>query len=449
MSDQGRSEWSWDNQSPQPPESAPPASGEGAGNGPAGGNTGSNSSGENAASSPTLFPPPANPPRYGQYDPELAAQQQAQYRSNPPGATPPGGPGMAGGGPAGGNFSGGAGQFGPASPNAFGPGSLAAQGSANIQPGIVPLRPLGIAEILNGVISAIRNAPLLMLGLPLALWVIVAALDTAMIYLVAPDYLSTSFTIGQDAASDEATLGMFLNQTQDMLEVSAVSQVITMTMGIFISAFLVLGLSELVLGRRPSLDEVWTKLRGRLGAVVLSALGVGAIAGLLSGAWLLPLDLGSRFIEQEDFATGGIFVLVSLLIALATLVIMLILVIRFMFFVCALVLEELSIGQALARSWNLSKGSFWRIVGTVVVCALVYGFFTYAVSFVATLIPMILVFSGTSSVGLELASVFLSSIASGFYVAFFGATIGLIYLDLRMRREGLAVVLLRAAQENE
>jgi hypothetical protein len=96
----------------------------------------------------------------------------------------------------------------------------------------------------------------------------------------------------------------------------------------------------------------------------------------------------------------------------------------------ACVVENVRGTQALSRSWNLVRGSFWHVVGVIVVAALISG----AVNGLLTSI------AGNSSV----LRLILSTIAQ-LLVAPFSALIAvLLYLDLRARHENLTASALRA-----
>jgi hypothetical protein len=121
----------------------------------------------------------------------------------------------------------------------------------------------------------------------------------------------------------------------------------------------------------------------------------------------------------------------------------------------SVVLERLGPGRAIARSWSLTTGSFWRLFGIKLL--------TYIIIFLAIFIIELpfglagggVVFAGgITKVSTETTTVIILS-ALGAIVASTimdpmkcGVTV-LLYLDLRMRREGLDLALQNAAQGNQ
>lgn len=103
--------------------------------------------------------------------------------------------------------------------------------------------------------------------------------------------------------------------------------------------------------------------------------------------------------------------------------------------------ERLGPIDAMRRSYRLVSRRFWPVLGLALLSGLVSTFFGYALSFVPTLLSLLL---GTDGLGwlLSAAAGVLSALITMPVVA--GATV-LIYLDLRVRTEGLDLEL-EAAQ---
>jgi hypothetical protein len=121
----------------------------------------------------------------------------------------------------------------------------------------------------------------------------------------------------------------------------------------------------------------------------------------------------------------------------------------------AVVLERLGPGSAIARSWTLTRGSFWRLFGIKLL--------TYIIIFIAAFIielPFGLAGGGVALSGgftraASETTAFILITALGTIVASTildpmkcGVTV-LLYVDLRMRREGLDLELQNAAQRGQ
>jgi len=117
----------------------------------------------------------------------------------------------------------------------------------------------------------------------------------------------------------------------------------------------------------------------------------------------------------------------------------------------AVVLEREGPAQALARSWRLVRGSFWRVLGITLLAGLIvlvtagvlqipFGLLAAAAGGGNSLLP---------STGGNVASILISAVGgvvAGAVARPISAGVAvLLYVDLRMRREGLDLVLQTAA----
>jgi len=119
----------------------------------------------------------------------------------------------------------------------------------------------------------------------------------------------------------------------------------------------------------------------------------------------------------------------------------------------ALLLEEKSVLASLRRSWRLVRGSFWRVF----LVLLVVGIITYLTSLliqapfgiIATLVDV----AAENTLHTQFWPTVLSAaigavgqtVSGAVLNPWSAAVVALLYIDLRMRREGLDVELIRAA----
>jgi hypothetical protein len=104
------------------------------------------------------------------------------------------------------------------------------------------------------------------------------------------------------------------------------------------------------------------------------------------------------------------------------------LLIRFYFAVVVVVVEGERGTAALRRSWRLVKGSTWRVLGIVLVIAIIGGILTAIIS-----VPFTLLFAGTDVFAFEI----LGDVIAGIIVEpFVALAVVLLYFDLRIRKEG-------------
>jgi hypothetical protein len=117
----------------------------------------------------------------------------------------------------------------------------------------------------------------------------------------------------------------------------------------------------------------------------------------------------------------------------------------------AVVLEREGPAQALARSWRLVRGSFWRVLGITVLAGLIV-LLTAGVLQIPFGLLAAMAGGGNSllpSTGGNVASILISAVGgvvAGAVARPISAGVAvLLYVDLRMRREGLDLVLQTAA----
>ena len=274
------------------------------------------------------------------------------------------------------------------------------------RPDGIPLRPLGIGELLDGTFSTIRRNPRATVGLAALLVTLQQVLSVGL--QLAADGLPTLVGAGDDTVSTEMVIGGFGGIT-GMLVAAVVGAVLT--------GMLVVVVSEDVLGRRVTAVDVWRRIRPRVWALLVAA----AISGVLPYIGLLFLIIPGLILWP--------------LWALTT---------------PALVLEGLGPFAALRRSARLTSPALLRVWWTralsvlmglliQVVVALPFELAAFAVTRAVT--------DGQpdrAAVVAVLALTALGEIAAGMITApFLAGVLALLYLDRRMRAEGLDFVLRR------
>lgn len=283
------------------------------------------------------------------------------------------------------------------------------------KPGVIPLRPLGIPELLDGAITAIRRyprtilVPSFVIALALGLLGFVTALLTIGIY----DGLAD---LDPETASASDVVGLF----GPTVVLSLLSALFEVTATVLLTGIITVVMGEAVLGRDITLDEAWRRVRPQAWRLLGLALLTTLIVGPLFLLCLIP----------------GIWVGVGLCLASA-----------------ALVLERCGVGTALSRSWQLVKGAWWRTFGALALMILIYFVISAAVSipfavpeFVSPSIdPVSLSVDETRFIINTTISTIGSVIVSTITLPFVAAVIALIYIDRRMRVEGLDITLSRQA----
>ncbi|WP_330175542.1 hypothetical protein OG875_19755 [Streptomyces sp. NBC_01498] len=308
------------------------------------------------------------------------------------------------------------------------------------KPGVIPLRPLAVGEILDGAVSTLRAHWRTVLGLT----IVVATFMQVGNILVERYLLPEPVEIDPNADPAEA-----LNQAVDSLQASLIALgpalFITILGTLFVTAVLTVVVSRSVLGREVTLSDAWAEARPRLLQLLGLTLLLPVIGAAVMTVGILPgLVIGS--------AVGGALAMLGGLVATgATIWVMISLSLASP----ALMLERQGIVAAIRRSAKLVKGTWWRIFGVQLLTLLL----TFVISMIIAL-PFDLVASAVNGGGVSgmfpeagtdvgwpyLIITGIGTVISASITLPMSAGVSvLLYVDQRIRREALDLELARAA----
>uniref|UniRef100_UPI0006EBBBC0 glycerophosphoryl diester phosphodiesterase membrane domain-containing protein n=1 Tax=Streptomyces torulosus TaxID=68276 RepID=UPI0006EBBBC0 len=311
------------------------------------------------------------------------------------------------------------------------------------KPGVIPLRPLGVGEILDGAVSTMRTHWRTVLGISLTVAVVTQIAVILLQGLVLNDAATADVLNDPTATPDELSraLGETLLSTSAVLVISLLGTIIA-------AALLTTVTSRAVLGKKVTTGEAWRDARPqllRLGGLTLLLPLIAVVVmtvGILPGILLVAGGAEGAGVVLAVFGGLGGFVLTVWL------------VIRFSLASPALMLEKQGVRKSLGRSVKLVRGSWWRVLGIQLLAAII----AYVVASIVV-IPFAVLgtaldgegFSGLLTGGTEFGWTYLviSGVGSiiGSTITFpisAGVTV-LLYIDQRIRREALDLELARAA----
>ncbi|MFG2624947.1 hypothetical protein [Streptomyces sp. NPDC048473] len=343
-----------------------------------------------------------------------------------PGAPPPA-PGW-GSGPQGVGWGG-----GPHGPG-WGQPPLAAK------PGVIPLRPLGVGEILDGAVSTMRAHWRTVLGITLT----VSVIAQIAIILVQRYLLPEPAAIDPNATGSEA-LRQSADSAQSALINSVPSLLITMIATLITTSVLTVVISRSVLGRPVTLSDAWAEARPRLAQL----LGLTLLLALISAAIMTVGVLPGMLVGS---AAGAGLVVIGLL---AAFVVVIWLMVRFCLASPALMLERQSITASMRRSAKLVSGAWWRTFGILALTWLLTLIVSVIIAIPFSIIAMAVDGGGigsfltdgstdfgwpfliVSGIGQVITATITYPLSAG--------VMALLYIDQRIRREALDLELARAA----
>ena len=313
------------------------------------------------------------------------------------------------------------------------------------KPGVVPLRPLGVGELLDGAITTLRQNPAAMLGLSAVVAAVTQLAQVAALWLLYRDLAvleTATVTTGADVAS-------LLSTSVGSL---GVSLVLTWLATVLLTGILTVVVSRAVLGEHLSIGDAWALARPQLPRLI----GLTLLVGLIVAAPFLVASVPGLAAAAAGAGGGTVALLITVGVLMAIPVAVW-LYVRVVLSTPALMLESTdsagaagraTVTGAIRRSSRLVAGSWWRVFGIVLLATALAWVISQVVAVPAALLSL-LVGGFTETGTMTLPGLVLTGlagiVATTITAPFTAGVIVLLYVDRRMRREGLDIALARAA----
>ncbi len=292
------------------------------------------------------------------------------------------------------------------------------------KPGIIPLAPLRLGDLLDGSVKHIRRNP----GPVLGASAVVNALAALPVFALVTVSVSSSVApTVLDAWAVASTIGL----AGDCFAI------------LVLSAVLSYAAAEAAIGHRRRLDAVWAAVRPRIWTI----LGSQALIVLIA---VLPWALLVGMVSIASADSVPVVLLVGFGFTLLAIAANLLVLPRLLFTGPAAVLEGLTLRRALSRSWTLSRGRAWSLIGVLTVVITLAFIVYWAVDLpqlgLYAVVVDLLEITGPAADSVGSFTVALANLGAAIIVTPFVATsVVLQYLDARMRKEGFDLALQRAA----
>lgn len=286
------------------------------------------------------------------------------------------------------------------------------------EPGIVPPRPLQLGDILGGAFRAVRFAPVTMFGLTLVVMLVTQLLGLGAGYVIGQQFGALlSFGEGEPGAD-----ALFSWSTLVGTLFNALTAVV-LGMGLFHTVV------QAVSGRRVSPAEALRQMGSRMAAALgFSALGTLAVVAVVAGcaAIVVPLQsVGDG--SPAALAVVGLLLVVGIPGFWIT--------VRLLLAPCAITVERLGPFRAVARSWVLTRGRFWRVLGISLLANVIVSMAASTVSYVFIFGSALLALQN-ATVAMIVMSVASSLASTVLSLPLTTAVTALLYVDARIRQEG-------------
>lgn len=317
------------------------------------------------------------------------------------------------------------------------------------KPGLIPLRPLDFGALLGATFQVLRRNPRPTFGAALllnALVVIVAFGLTFGVTFWALDRTMRASTA--DAAAIEAgAIGLIIVMGILTVAISLVAQAL-------LQGVIVLEVSRATVGEKLTLRQLFELGRGRWWALIgWTVLLSGAlIVGMMLFFIVIVLMVAIGSVAGEVAGTV-VAILFTVFGGLAFVAFACWLWIKLALVPTAIMLERLPLRRAIGRAWSLVRGHFWRTFGILllitvmvqVASSVVSAPFSIAASFGGVLVnPAGDDLTALSVLlGANVLTIAITVVVGAIGAVLLSAATALIYLDLRMRKEGLDLELQR------
>ena len=318
------------------------------------------------------------------------------------------------------------------------------------RPGIVPLHPLTFGTILGRSFVALRQNPRVLLGFALVVQTLSYIVVLGAIGAVTWATLSRLNTLRPGTEEFETVTA---GSVAIILVASIVLGLAAQALSVIVQGVVVVEVTHAVVAEKLTLGAIWRQVRPvawrLVGYSLLIALALVAALVLVAGALFalgivaLPVAIVLGILFFAGAFVLGWWLAIKLLLVPAVIII-----------------EHATIAQAVRRSWTLVRGRFWSSFGVIILISMIFGFLGQVIS-----IPFSFLTAGFSSVitptGDPETSVVIAIVVGGLlsYAALFliqsialvvqSTATALIYVDCRMRREGLDLDLLSYVERRD
>jgi hypothetical protein len=324
------------------------------------------------------------------------------------------------------------------------------------KPGLIPLHPLSFGQLLGGAFQVIRYNPRATVAPALIISFIQSVLTTGLTYgigVVTADRAARAATEADRAA---IITGGVATGGAALLAVL----VATVVGSALLQGILTRVVADGALGKRPTASEALRAAGARFWPLVGFSLLLGVLQLVL--VLVLGASVAALVVAFSGVANSiGIVyaVLLAIPIAIALAVVYGFFAIKFALAPSVIVLERARVFASIRRSWALTRRAFWRTFGLIALVALMVGVAAQIVSLPFSILGSAiggLLFPNSGSdlqgsivpiIVSTIPSLLVTVVVSGVgQIAQVGAVV-LVYLDRRMRTEGLDLDLQRFAEQ--
>lgn len=318
------------------------------------------------------------------------------------------------------------------------------------RPGIIPLHPLGFGTILGRSFSALRQNPRVLLGFALVVQTLAYIVVLAGVLGVAWASFSRLDTLRAGTEEYDTVMA-------GSIALTAVAGIVLSlaagALSVIVQGIVVVEVTHAAVAEKLSLGALWRQVKpiawrligySLLVILAVMALVVLVVAGVIGVAVLAPPAA----------------IVLTIVLILAAIPLTWWLMIKLLLVPAAIIVEHATILQALPRSWTLTRGRFWPALGIILVISVIFATVAQVISipfsFLSVGLTTIIAPTGdpdpSAIIGLIVTALLtqaLTLLLQSVAVVVQATATSIIYIDCRMRREGLDLDLLAYVERRD
>ncbi len=316
-------------------------------------------------------------------------------------------------------------------------------GNEGAVPPVVPFRPLTLGDLFSGMFAAVKARAGSMFAVALSVS-LALGIAGAVVSSATSAYSGEFDSLKEWPQTSSDFAALLALEGADMV-VSTVSAVALLIVAGLLTLFVVSAVVGVYLNTRQSWDALRPNVWRLLGAALLLWLIYAAVT-------VIAIAMGAAVVAVPillNDSLSWVWILLLIIGALAVLIAAVWLSVRLYFVTQVVVVEGAGPGAAIGRSWQLTRNSFWRVLGRALLIGLVAGAVVLlGVGIIAAALGLGVAFAGWATGLVTFFATMIAILASGAVLPYTASYEALMYVDERVRQENLGPELFRAWEAN-
>ncbi|MGM7668847.1 hypothetical protein [Microbacterium sp. A93] len=325
------------------------------------------------------------------------------------------------------------------------------------RPGVIPLTPLALGDLLGGSFAVIRRNAAAVVGTALIvslIEILVSVLATTLMFDTVAGLLRMEDS-GVDPFLEDSTAIQVFGELSGFVALTVAGALLAGLAGVVAQGVLAVVVLRSAAGLKTSLGQAW-RLTGRQ---VWSLIGLGLIymvAGFVLVLLFLAVIVGLVIAAlNEDGTLAGVMGILLFVLTIASVVLGVWLYVKLLLAASASAVELRSPLKAMGRSWTLTRGHWWRTFGIILLVGIIVGVVSSIITTPLSMIGGVFApFSedATAEAMFEesriwmLVSVIATSLVGSLATVYTACLVALLYTDYRIRQESFDLELAAAAE---